>query len=557
MNGGRRTRAATASEAVGKETLPVVKEESAEEPMVVLDESHLESEVAKLRGRWELASVLNFLSVFEPVIGSGLKLSAEEIEMALIKPNSLLAKLHILLLKGIPPVSKNLNGSDAWVTVLCKKLDTWWPWVAEGEIPLVAAKGEEIPRYKQLDSTNRLLILKALCELRAHQDDTVSYVNDALKEGNQISSFRKDKIGGDGNGTSYWYDGNKTIGYRLYRELNIYPSKRNSKGKGCLTPPAISSQWETLATNLDEFRKVVDELSGSKVVAEVDVSKTIETDAIPVLEKLQKNKDRALETKATARNAPKLILRSLLRLELLALVALVGLPLDIPADGSYHIYCDRAALLSDCELETLSQWVVGGGDVGKGKTTDERKGSQYGRNGIASNVGQEMDTDSQETDTDSHETDTDSKDSFGKKGDSQETDTDSSFGKKGDSMDNDTANDMLQEVGIDDENDNDDYCGKKDDDIDDGSDLGNSEADRNHATLDSQKPSNFTSHPVVETRSLGAKNRLRQRPTHNSALDSLVVPDSDDENLPENTNKEISGDQSSSPGTDAEEVRDS
>uniref|UniRef100_A0A2N9I4I1 Uncharacterized protein n=1 Tax=Fagus sylvatica TaxID=28930 RepID=A0A2N9I4I1_FAGSY len=93
------------------------------------------------------------------------------------------------------------------------------------------------------------------------------------------------------------YDGNKTIGYRLYRELNIYPSKRNSKGKGCLTPPAISSQWETLATNLDEFRKVVDELSGSKVVAEVDVSKTIETDAIPVLEKLQKNKDRALKQK--------------------------------------------------------------------------------------------------------------------------------------------------------------------------------------------------------------------------------------------------------------------
>ena len=53
------------------------------------------------------------------------------------------------------------------------------------------------------------------------------------------------------------YDGNKTIGYRLYRELNIYPSKRNSKGKGCLTPSAINFQWETLATNLEEFRKVV------------------------------------------------------------------------------------------------------------------------------------------------------------------------------------------------------------------------------------------------------------------------------------------------------------
>ena len=64
MNGGRRTRAAAASEVAVEEKRPVVvKEGSAEEPMVVLDESHLESEVAKLRGRWELASVLNFLRV--------------------------------------------------------------------------------------------------------------------------------------------------------------------------------------------------------------------------------------------------------------------------------------------------------------------------------------------------------------------------------------------------------------------------------------------------------------------------------------------------------------
>lgn len=64
MNGGRRTRAAAAIEVAVEEKRPVVvKEGSAEEPMVVLDESHLESEVAKLRGRWELASVLNFLGV--------------------------------------------------------------------------------------------------------------------------------------------------------------------------------------------------------------------------------------------------------------------------------------------------------------------------------------------------------------------------------------------------------------------------------------------------------------------------------------------------------------
>ncbi|KAB1204518.1 hypothetical protein CJ030_MR8G021830 [Morella rubra] len=297
MTGCRGTLPLATSEAPGQEMRSVAKEGSAEEPVVVLDESHFESEVAKLRGRWELASVLNFLSVFEPVIGSNLKLSAEEIETALIKPNSSVAQLHIALLKGIPPVNKTLNGSDAWVTALCKKLAIWWSWVAEGDIPLIAAKGEEICQYKELDSTKRLLILNALCEVRAVQDDTLSYINEALKQGNQISCFRKDRIGGDGNGTSYWYDGNKTIGHRLYREIYIFQSKRNSKGKSFSIPPAISSQWETLATTLEEFRKVAEELSSSKVVAEVDVGKKIENEAIPVLEKLQKNKERQLKRK--------------------------------------------------------------------------------------------------------------------------------------------------------------------------------------------------------------------------------------------------------------------
>jgi len=37
------------------------------------------------------------------------------------------------------------------------------------------------------------------------QHDAVSYINDALKEGTQISSFRKDALGRDRTGTSYWY----------------------------------------------------------------------------------------------------------------------------------------------------------------------------------------------------------------------------------------------------------------------------------------------------------------------------------------------------------------
>lgn len=45
------------------------------------------------------------------------------------------------------------------------------------------------------------LIRASLC---LQQDDTVSYINGALKEGTQLSCFRKDKLGKDGNGNSYW-----------------------------------------------------------------------------------------------------------------------------------------------------------------------------------------------------------------------------------------------------------------------------------------------------------------------------------------------------------------
>lgn len=43
--------------------------------------------------------------------------------------------------------------------------------------------------------------------------------------------------------------------------------------------------------------------------------------------------------------------------------------------------------------------------------------------------------------------------------------------------------------------------------------------------------------PVVENRNLGTKNRLRQRPLCNSALDSIFIPDSESENSSEDANR--------------------
>lgn len=43
------------------------------------------------------------LQIFEPVLGVDLKLTAEEIESGLVKPNKSLAQLHVKLLKVLSP----------------------------------------------------------------------------------------------------------------------------------------------------------------------------------------------------------------------------------------------------------------------------------------------------------------------------------------------------------------------------------------------------------------------------------------------------------------------
>ncbi|KAJ6435016.1 hypothetical protein OIU84_000288 [Salix udensis] len=107
----------------------------------------------------------------------------------------------------------------------------------------------------------------------------------------------KIRFGGDGTATSYWYDGNSAIGHRLYKEVNMTRANNRMKGKSSKNLPATCLQWEILATNLKGFQKVVNELSSSKVVADVAAGKTIETDVLPIIQKFQKKKDRALKQK--------------------------------------------------------------------------------------------------------------------------------------------------------------------------------------------------------------------------------------------------------------------
>ncbi|XP_022885279.1 DDT domain-containing protein DDR4-like isoform X1 [Olea europaea var. sylvestris] len=247
-----------------------------------------------IRSMWQLASILNFLNVFRHLLNIKVEFSPEEFETALIMPNNTLGDIHIPLLKAIPPVTRMALGHGTWITVLCRKLRDWWHWVADGDIPIVASHGAEIEAYSALDPSVRVVILKALCDIRVEQEDVRSFIDDSIKHGVPLSVFRKERLGGDSHGISYWYEDDPIIGQRLYREIRKVEVKR---GKGKSIPPIPPScyQWEAVATNLDEFQNVSEKLFSSKNRTEVSVGKKLKKDMLPEVEKVHKRKERLLK----------------------------------------------------------------------------------------------------------------------------------------------------------------------------------------------------------------------------------------------------------------------
>ncbi|PQQ08486.1 DDT domain-containing protein DDR4 isoform X1 [Prunus yedoensis var. nudiflora] len=247
-----------------------------------------------LRSMWELASVLNFLHVFRPLLNITAEFSAEELETALITPNDTLSDIHIPLLKAIPPITRMALTRDTWVTVLCRKLRDWWHWVADGDLPIVASHGAEVEVYKTLDPGVRVVILKALCDIRVEQEDIRNYIDNSLKHGVQLSTFRKERVGGDSQGISYWYEDDPIIGYRLYREIRKVEVKK-AKAKGSQVLPSATYEWETVATNFDEFQDVSEKLFSSKNRTEASLGKKLKGDMLAEIEKVHKRKERLLK----------------------------------------------------------------------------------------------------------------------------------------------------------------------------------------------------------------------------------------------------------------------
>ncbi|KAL6997268.1 hypothetical protein U1Q18_007392, partial [Sarracenia purpurea var. burkii] len=90
------------------------------------------------------------------------------------------------------------------------------------------------------------------------------------------------------------FEDDPVIGHRLYREIRKVEAKK-VKGKNVLPIPSSSYQWETVATNLDEFQDVSEKLFSSKNRMETSVGKKLKSDMLPEIEQIHKRKDRLLK----------------------------------------------------------------------------------------------------------------------------------------------------------------------------------------------------------------------------------------------------------------------
>ena len=181
---------------------------------------------------------------------------------------------------------------------------------------------------------------------------------------------------------------------------------------------------------------------------------------------------------------------------------------------------------------------------------EESNDRKHVKQGIASDGGSNMGINSTE--------------SLGEKGDSDMSADSKGNIEKGNFSDSEESG-KLDEAGNDDDDSDDDYDDKMD--YDNGNRSGKSDEENEtfggknialkFGSRWSSRLAGVASHPVVEAGNFGTKNRLRQRPMRNSALDSINVLDSDDETSSKHTNSEISGHEDLSPVCNSEGVSDS
>ncbi|KAL3575242.1 hypothetical protein D5086_023343 [Populus alba] len=234
-----------------------------------------------LRSMWELASVLHFLNVFRHLLNITVEFSAEEFETALITPNDTLGDIHMPLLKadlelllvgslvllvtrditgfGNPPCYENGPYTRYLGYCFVQKIKRLVALGCRWGTSLGCFTWVEVEVYKTLDPSVRVVILKALCDIRVEQEDIRNYID-------QLPQAWHSTFINFVQGTYWRYEDDPTI-------VKVVDSETSQ----CLT---------ILYTNL---LVTVEKLFTSKNRTEASLGKKLKNDMLPEIEKVYKD----------------------------------------------------------------------------------------------------------------------------------------------------------------------------------------------------------------------------------------------------------------------------
>eukprot|EP00898_Chlorokybus_atmophyticus_P005995 jgi/Chlat1/6397/Chrsp45S05911 len=260
-----------------------------------------DSQRKQLRKMWELASVLNFLHTFREVLHVTVSCTVEDLESALIHPNTTLADLHIDILRGVSPKLKSSVNYDSWHQYLRTKTRFQLQELLGQHEFAIIERGRESEAYAKLSAPQRVRLLLAICELRSDCADVQSYICEAMKKGGSGADyFRPGPLGNDSAGNMYWYELDDICGWRMYKEAPWWTGKNKQSGTGRRALPPTQASWDVAASSCEEFRQLGDKLANSRHKGEAKLGRMVLTDLVPGLEDKEKKREKELKKQQRA-----------------------------------------------------------------------------------------------------------------------------------------------------------------------------------------------------------------------------------------------------------------
>ncbi|XP_013786866.1 cat eye syndrome critical region protein 2-like [Limulus polyphemus] len=258
--------------------------------------------ISDIQSWWEVPSIAHFCYGFRAAFGL-FPFEIEELEQAfLLGEDSFLQDLIIKLLQAYYQTED--ISSQNWEEQLRDLFQQ--KWVVEERrfhpFPLETS-------FASLSLRTQVEIVHALCEYCLDVED----VTDALK-GLEADHLRAQSLGRDGEGNEYWY----FYGTRLYKETKTLKNK-SQKGKGFqeitigtkhratkkqneigtesygVSPKiSTSTSWSLVCCTQSEWQNLANRFKKSKLKGEKNLAKKLITEFLPVLEKLEIEKEKTL-----------------------------------------------------------------------------------------------------------------------------------------------------------------------------------------------------------------------------------------------------------------------